>query len=54
MQQRHRRFHARLWAVLAILLPAILFVGMAIRQVGPVEGAAVKLKAPSDEATGTQ
>jgi hypothetical protein len=31
MQRRHRAAHRRIWIVLAVLLPAILLAGLAVR-----------------------
>jgi len=54
MQRSHRTSHARIWIVLAALLPVILITAMIIRQNGPVERAARLLEAPSQNGTGTQ
>ena len=54
MQRRHRRAHARIWSVLAFLLPALLLVALVIRQVGPAEAPAVKLEAVAESGADTQ
>jgi uncharacterized membrane protein len=42
-----REAHARVWMVLAILIPLILITGLTIRQPVPTTGAAVRLEAPN-------
>jgi len=42
---RHRRLHLRVWLALALLLPAILLGGLALRQDGPAD-APVRLAHP--------
>jgi hypothetical protein len=37
MRTRHRRVHLRLWLALAVLLPAILLGGAALRQWRPAD-----------------
>jgi len=37
MQIRHRRAHLTIWIGLALLLPAILLVGLVLRQSGPAD-----------------
>lgn len=51
MKPALRRAHRRLWAVLAVLLPAILVVGLVARQDGPREAPAVRLAPPPGEGT---
>ncbi len=46
MQRRHRTAHARIWTLLAVLLPAILVAATFIRQNGPIERPARLLEAP--------
>lgn len=46
MRQRHRRAHLAAWAVLALLLPAILLAALALRLGGPAEPAPIRLSAP--------
>jgi len=46
MLRAHRRTHARIWRVLAILLPAVILVALVIRQNGPREAAPVQLAPP--------
>lgn len=47
MRLAHRRNHLRVWAVLAVLLPAILIVAAVARQNGPREAPAVRLAPPA-------
>ena len=35
MRRRHRAWHGRIWLALALLLPAILLGGLALRPTGP-------------------
>lgn len=51
MKPALRRVHRRLWTVLAVLVPAILVVGLLARQDGPREAPAVRLAAPPGEGT---
>jgi len=46
MRRRHRAAHARIWLVLAVLLPTALIAALALRQGGPGERPAVQLEAP--------
>ncbi len=46
MQRLHRQAHARIWMVLALLLPAIIVLALVIRQNGPTEAPPVRLSAP--------
>jgi hypothetical protein len=46
MRRRHRAAHARIWLVLAVLLPTALIAALALRQSGPGERPAVRLEAP--------
>ena len=39
--------HARVWLVLAVILPLIPVLGLVLRQGGPLEAPAVRLAAPS-------
>ena len=41
-----REAHARVWTVLAVLIPLILITGLLVRQTPPVTDAAVRLEAP--------
>ncbi len=41
-----RDAHARVWTVLAVLIPAILIGALVVRQTPPVADAAVRLEAP--------
>lgn len=50
MRRAHRRAHARIWMALAVLLPLVIVVAMAIRQQGPLETRAERIEAPSAEA----
>lgn len=43
MQRRHRTAHARIWMVLAIALPLIVVVALAMRQTAPADRPAVAL-----------
>jgi hypothetical protein len=45
MQTRHRRAHLRIWIGLALLLPALLLGGLALRQSGPAD-APVRIAPP--------
>ena len=49
MQRAHRSAHARIWTILAILLPLTLLLAMAVHQTGPIEKSAVRLEAPGAE-----
>ncbi len=46
MQRRHRRVHHLAWLALAILLPGVLIVALALRPSGPLEAPAVQLAPP--------
>jgi hypothetical protein len=46
MRQRHRQVHRLAWVVLALLLPGILLVALAVRRGGPTETAAIQLAPP--------
>jgi hypothetical protein len=46
MRRRHRQAHRVIWATLAMLLPAILLVALAIRPSGPTETQPVQLAPP--------
>ncbi|HEX2527238.1 MAG TPA: hypothetical protein VHL31_13200 [Geminicoccus sp.] len=46
MQRRHRTAHARIWIVLAVMLPLVVVLGLVVRQDGPGERPAVLLEAP--------
>jgi hypothetical protein len=46
MQRSHRRAHARIWKVLAVLLPAIIVLALVVRQNGPTEAPPVMLSPP--------
>ncbi|HZH47538.1 MAG TPA: hypothetical protein VEY31_12970 [Roseococcus sp.] len=45
MQRRHRTAHLRIWLVLAVVLPALLFAGWLLRPSVPLD-APVRLEAP--------
>lgn len=47
MRRRHRTAHARIWMVLAILLPSVIVAAMVIRQQGPTEAPAIKVDVPA-------
>jgi len=53
MQRSLRRAHARIWTALAFILPAIIVLGLAIRQNGPREAPPVRLSAPAGTASGS-
>ena len=40
MRRGHRTAHARIWMVLAIVLPLLVIAAMVIRQQGPTEAPA--------------
>ena len=46
MQRPHRRAHARIWMVLAVLLPAIIVLALVMRRNGPTEAPPVRLSPP--------
>jgi hypothetical protein len=46
MRRRHRRVHRLAWVVLALLLPGVVLVALAIRRSGPTETAAIQLAPP--------
>ena len=50
MKRAYRKTHARIWMALAVLLPLVIVVAMAVRQQGPTETRAERIEAPSDEA----
>ncbi len=47
MRQRHRQVHRLAWVVLALLLPGVLLVALAVRRGGPTETAAIQLAPPT-------
>jgi hypothetical protein len=47
MRRRHRRFHAWIWAVLAVALPAVLLIAMAARRTVPAHAPSVRIEAPN-------
>lgn len=46
MRLRHRRAHLLVWAVLALLLPAVLVGALALRLSAPAPEAPVRLAPP--------
>ena len=50
MRQAHRRAHALIWPVMAVLLPAILVLSLALRRGGPEEAAPVRLSPVAEAA----
>jgi hypothetical protein len=46
MQRAHRRWHLRIWTVMAVLLPAILITSAVLRWRQSVSGAPVRLDVP--------
>jgi hypothetical protein len=46
MRRRHRAAHRAIWTVLAVLLPAVILVALALRPSGPLEAPAVQLAPP--------
>ena len=46
MRRRHRAAHARIWVVLAVVLPAVILGALVLRQGGAGERPAVLLRAP--------
>jgi len=48
MKRPHRTVHARLWLVLAWVLPVVFLWVMALKQTEPNNRPAVLLEAPSD------
>ena len=46
MQRRQRAAHARIWTVLAVLLPVALVAALMFRQTVPDDRPAVLLEAP--------
>ncbi len=46
MQRRHRAAHLRIWLVLAIALPTVLLLALAVRRNGPDETPPVRLSPP--------
>lgn len=46
MQRRHRSAHLGIWLALALLLPAILLAGLAVRLSAPAADAPVRLDRP--------
>jgi len=47
MLRSHRRAHARIWSLLACLLPAIILLALLIRQNGPRETPPEQLSPPA-------
>ena len=54
MQRRFRTAHARIWTVLAVLLPLALIVALAMRQTRPVDRPAVLVEPPAAAAGSEQ
>ena len=52
MKRPHRRAHARIWRLLAFVLPIALVAALALRQEGPKERPSVEIKA--EAGTGAQ
>ncbi len=48
MQRRHRNFHAKLWPILAILLPLLVVGSLLIRNRLPLKAPAVLLVPPGE------
>lgn len=48
MRQAHRRAHGMIWPVMAVLLPAILVLSLALRRGGPEEAAPLRLSPPAE------
>jgi hypothetical protein len=47
MQRRHRRQHSRIWLVLALLLPAVLLAGLAVRTAQHADHPPLRLAPPA-------
>lgn len=47
MKRAHRTAHARIWTLLAILLPLAFFTILALRQSPPADRPAVLIKPPA-------
>ncbi|EAV45537.1 hypothetical protein SIAM614_22997 [Stappia aggregata IAM 12614] len=47
MKRAHRKAHARIWTVLGLLLPLVLFALLAMRQSPPTDRPAVLIEAPA-------
>jgi hypothetical protein len=50
VQRTHRRVHARIWSLLAVLLPLALLTALALRPNGPIEKKAVRVEADASAA----
>jgi len=46
MQRRHRRWHWRIWSVLAVMLPLVLLAAIGSRQTNPSFVAPIRLSPP--------
>jgi hypothetical protein len=46
MRRRHRATHRTVWAIMAVLLPAILIGALSIRRDGPLDAPAIRLAPP--------
>lgn len=54
MKRAHRTAHARIWAVLVVLLPLAFFTVLALRQSPPADRPAVLIEAPAGGTSGTE
>jgi hypothetical protein len=46
MRRAHRTAHRRIWALLAVLLPAVLMLSLVARRTGPLEFPSIQLAPP--------